>query len=107
VLHRVRIIRGLSRDVQHAIPDTLDFAFIDGDHSWDGIRTDWDIVSPRTTARAILCLHDTAVPDSEPWRQPDSVRFYKDVIAKDARFHTIDVVHTMTVIQKVPASQVE
>jgi hypothetical protein len=37
----IRILRGYSRAMASQVPDQLDFAFADGDHSWEGIRTDW------------------------------------------------------------------
>lgn len=29
------------------MPDELDFAFADGDHSWEGINIDWTLVSEK------------------------------------------------------------
>jgi hypothetical protein len=44
---RIQIVRGYSGEMEAQIPGNLDFAFIDGDHSWNGISTDWQIVAPR------------------------------------------------------------
>jgi predicted O-methyltransferase YrrM len=100
IIGNVKIIRGFSSQVESMIPEQVDFAFIDGDHSWDGIRIDWSIVSPRLAKGAIVCLHDTVIPKSEPWRNLDSVRFYQEVINRDASFETVRAVHSMVVVRK-------
>ena len=100
-LENVRILRGRSADVEHLLPDSLDFVFVDGDHSWGGIETDWQILCRRLVTGGIVCLHDAVVPPDETWRQPDSVRFYQNIVAKDTSFEKLAVVHTLAVLRKV------
>jgi predicted O-methyltransferase YrrM len=40
----------------------LDFLFIDGDHSYSGVRQDWQMYSPFVTAGSLIAFHDI-VPD--------------------------------------------
>jgi predicted O-methyltransferase YrrM len=98
---RIRIVRGCSGEMESHIPLDLDFAFIDGDHSWNGISTDWQIVSSRLKPGGVVCLHDTIVPASEPWKVFDSVRYFQEVIAQDRRFLLVDQLHSLTVLRKV------
>jgi len=42
--------------------DSLDFLFIDGDHSYDGVRSDYEMYSPLVRSRGMIALHDV-VPD--------------------------------------------
>ena len=37
----------------------IDFAFIDGCHSYDGARRDFDLVYPRLSTPGIIAFHDT------------------------------------------------
>ena len=97
---RIRVIRGFSGEVLDLIPARFDFAFIDGDHSWDGLQTDWGIVSQRLSSGGIVCLHDTIIPDAEPWRKLDSMKFYQEVICKDVSFETVETVYSMTILRK-------
>jgi predicted O-methyltransferase YrrM len=101
---RIRIVRGFSGQVEKQIPYNLDFAFIDGDHSWNGIATDWRIVAPRIKSGGVICLHDTVVPVDEPWRTLDSVRFYQEIISKDDNFILLEAVHSLSVLKKVVAN---
>jgi predicted O-methyltransferase YrrM len=99
--NRIRIIHGFSGDVADQLPTQIEFAFIDGDHSWSGIETDWGLIAPRLVSGGLACLHDTAIPAEEPWRQFDSTRFYDDRIAHDGSFQTIETVYSMRVVRKL------
>jgi len=101
VRNRVRILRGYSRDIARQIPENLDFVFVDGDHSWEGIENDWVIVSEKIGSGGVVCLHDSLVPLGEEWRQLDSCRYFEDVIRTDPRFSVIEVVHSLAVLRKV------
>ena len=37
----------------------IDFAFIDGDHSYEGVKLDWEVLSPRMTEFGVVVFHDT------------------------------------------------
>jgi predicted O-methyltransferase YrrM len=100
VRNRIRVVNALSSEVVDQIPHDLDFVFIDGDHSWKGIETDWNLVAPRIARRGVVCLHDSVTPESEPWRLLDSTRFYDEVISTDERFEVVDIVHSMAVLRK-------
>lgn len=39
--------------------DKIDFLFIDGDHSYEGCKTDWDYYSPLLKKKSIVVFHDT------------------------------------------------
>jgi len=41
------------------IPGTIDFAFVDGDHSYDGVMSDFFKVYPRMSNDGTIALHDT------------------------------------------------
>ncbi len=41
----------------------IDFAFIDGDHSYDGIKSDFELVYPKLSYCGIIAFHDTLIVD--------------------------------------------
>ena len=56
-----------AKDTRQAVLDIirageLDFLFIDGDHSYAGVRADWEIYSPLLRQNGIIAFHDI-VPD--------------------------------------------
>jgi predicted O-methyltransferase YrrM len=101
VKNRIRLLRGYSREMASQIPEKLDFAFVDGDHSWEGIKTDWTIVSEKMLFGGVVCLHDSVVPMGEDWRHADSCVYFEEVIRKDPRFSIIELVHSLAVLRKV------
>lgn len=74
--------------------------FVDGDHSWDGIETDWDIVRQKLRRGGVVCLHDAIVPIGNP-RRLNSARFYEEVIEKDRDFVAIGWVDSMVALRRV------
>ncbi len=97
---RIRILRGFSGTLESELPASLDFAFVDGDHSWSGLETDWGLVAGRVNPGGRVCLHDCAVPAPEPWRHPESVDYFDQVIRHDRRFELIEIVHSMVTLRK-------
>jgi len=72
----------------------VDFIFIDGDHSWDGIRGDWESWSGHIAPNGIVALHDSCNTTQE------SARYTSEVILKDARFTKIHEVDMLTVLRR-------
>ena len=83
------------------LPSQWDFAFVDGDHSYEGIKVDWSVVRGRIASGGIAAFHDTLVPEGEPGRDGGAVRFFAEVIAHDRDFEIVDQVHTLSVVRKL------
>lgn len=63
------------RDVLSNYVNTpFDFVVIDGDHSYEGVKADWDMVFPHVKHDGFLMLHDT---DNEPGK--DVNKFYTEL----------------------------
>jgi hypothetical protein len=78
----------------------VQFLFIDGDHSYDGLLDDWQAWSSRVAPGGHVALHDSC---SSPMRNIDtagSVRYTSDVIRHDPRFQLAEVVDTLTVVRR-------
>lgn len=54
--------------------NSIDFAFIDGDHSYRGLRQDIFLVTPLLKDYGVMALHDTAAV-------PDCKRVYEDLLS--------------------------
>lgn len=74
----------------------LDFLFVDGDHSWDGIEGDWHGFKHLIVPGGIVALHD-----SRNCGACGSERYIQEVILKDAQFELIETVDSLTVIRRV------
>jgi hypothetical protein len=80
----------------------VDFVFIDGDHTAQGLLDDWTAWSPLVASHGIVALHDSR---STPLRRIDeagSVKVTQEVILPDPRFRMIEAVDSLTVLQRRP-----
>lgn len=59
VADRVEIVRKVSADARADIPQPIDMLFIDGDHSYEGVKADWDLFSPLVSPFGVVVFHDT------------------------------------------------
>jgi uncharacterized Rossmann fold enzyme len=65
---RAKILRQDSREAAKAIPDgSLDFVFIDADHSYEGCRADIEAWRPKIKKGGFISGHDYENPDFPAW----------------------------------------
>ena len=79
---------------------SVDFVFIDGDHSEHGLLADWRAWSPLVEAGGIVALHDSRSTPDRPIDDAGSVKVTNDVILRDERFSVVDTVDSLTVLQR-------
>lgn len=80
--------------------DPVDFVFIDGDHSYEALRGDWEAWADLIAPGGIVTLHDS---QSTPERDIDdagSVCYTRDVIVRDSRFEVVETVDSLTVLRR-------
>lgn len=51
----------LNQIKKRLVDDEIDFLFIDGDHSYGGVKQDWKMYSPLVREGGIIALHDIKV----------------------------------------------
>lgn len=101
VLDRVVFLQGFSYEMESAMPEGFDFIFVDGDHTYEGMKRDWDIVLRRLLPGGILCLHDTTVPEAEPYRQFGTVTFFDEVVRHHQEFEWLECCYSMNVLRRM------
>jgi predicted O-methyltransferase YrrM len=97
-----QLLRKLSSEAAAGWESPIDFLFIDGDHSWEGIDRDWRDWSGRVVPGGIVALHDSRSVRSRP--DLDSVRYTRTVILHDGRFREVDGADSLTVLERVGAA---
>jgi len=55
----VEVIRANSHTAARGWTRPIDLIFIDGDHSYEGVKADWELFSPFLTPSGIAVFHDT------------------------------------------------
>lgn len=77
----------------------VDFVFIDGDHSYEGLRGDWEAWRKLVAPDGIIALHDSRSSGERNIEDAGSVIFTREVILHDPRFIVVDMVDTLTVMK--------
>ena len=85
-----------SAAIREAAP--LDFVFVDAAQTYDTLRAQWEAWSPLIAPGGVIALHDTRPMLNEP--EQTSVRYAREVVARDSRFETIDGVDSLTVLRR-------
>jgi predicted O-methyltransferase YrrM len=69
----VEIIRAYSNDAAKNWTRPIDMIFIDGDHSYEGVKTDWDLFVPFVRPSGVVIFHDTIwdVAGDPMWKRED------------------------------------
>jgi predicted O-methyltransferase YrrM len=78
----------------------VDFIFIDGDHTYDGLRVDWTGWSPLVAPGGVVALHDSRDTKENPRPGAGSVRYTSEVVVKDPAFEVIDEQESLTVLRR-------
>lgn len=90
-----------ARAFQSELGRNVEFIFIDGDHSYEGIRTDWNAWRDLVKVGGIVALHDSQPLGSHVTENSGSVRFSRETIFPDKRFQTVDITDSLTVLKRV------
>lgn len=59
---KIVLIEGPSQTTAHSLPNGIDFAYIDGEHAFDHVRQDTDIVWSKMNPSGIIAFHDVNGP---------------------------------------------
>ena len=84
--------------------EPIDFMFIDGDHSYEGVQTDWQLWSPLVVPGGVVALHDSRSYELRSIDHVGAARFTRDVILADSNFEVVDTVDSVTVVQRRPVA---
>lgn len=80
-------IRGYSyevvKNIENITSSRIDLLFIDGDHSYEGVKKDWDLYSPMLHSGSIVIFHDIGWAEGVKRVIKEDV---KPLISKDSNF---------------------
>jgi predicted O-methyltransferase YrrM len=104
-LHRKRsgaknlfFLRGFSKEVAPTFHLPIDFLFIDADHSYEAIKTDWNSWCPKMAEGGIIALHDSRIAANSPIPL-GTMRFYAEDIPTFSEMIELDSVDSLAILQ--------
>ncbi len=98
---KATLIEKFSGDAVNDVPDNVDFIFVDGDHEFNGVKSDLDLYAAKLAPDGVMALHDARVfPNG--WAQDDwgPVRLVKEVIIPSQQWTIVDEVDSLVVIKR-------
>jgi predicted O-methyltransferase YrrM len=100
---QVTVIRSHSQDAARDWDRPIDLIFIDGDHSYEGVKRDWDLFVPHIKPFGIVVFHDT-MWDLPPYQigARDDIgvpRFVDDLRRRGYQVLTIDRDYGVSLVQ--------
>jgi predicted O-methyltransferase YrrM len=99
---KLKLVRTFSTEVENAVPSSVDFVFIDGDHAHDAITADWAFWSNRLQSGGVIALHDVLSPvDKTQAPEFGSHQYFYAHIRNDRRFAIIDQQDSLAILRKI------
>ncbi len=80
----------------------IDFIFLDAQHTYEGLREEWEAWSPLVAPGGLMAIHDSHATASSRSADVGSVRYTNEVVLQDPRFEMVDVVDSLTVLRRRP-----
>lgn len=99
---KVNFLEKLSFDAVNDVPNEIDFIFVDGDHSLEGMQRDWLDWAPKVAKGGFVALHDTAVPSFRPTaNQLGSYIYFNKKIKNDPGFKVVATIDSLNILEKL------
>jgi hypothetical protein len=96
----VEVHRATSRDVSSDWTRPIRFLWIDGDHTYDGAKSDFEMFLPHVVDRAIVALHDTLHEFEGP------IRVFVEEMLRSDRFGPAGLLHSIGWAQYCPSEAI-
>jgi predicted O-methyltransferase YrrM len=74
--------------------------FVDGDHSYEGLSSDWFAWKRLVAPGGLVCLHDSRSTPARDIGSAGSVRATSEIVLKDPDFELIEQIDSLTVVKK-------
>jgi hypothetical protein len=75
--------------------------FVDGDHSYEGLKRDWAIVQDLLGPGGIVCFHDTTIPKSSSQSYCGAEDYFNEHIRNAPGFTYVETVETLNVMRRL------
>jgi MMP 1-O-methyltransferase len=83
-----------SQEAALGFTEPVEAVFIDGEHEYKSVRSDFELWSPKVIDGGYIAFHDTAA-----WR--GVLKAVRELIYNSREYKVVDIVYTITVAQKV------
>lgn len=103
--NKVRLLKmdseSAAQFLERNVGANFDFVFLDGDHSYEGLKVDWLAWSALLRESGFIAIHDSRSSTDRDLSNAGSAVFTRDAILKDKNFRPVEAIDTLTVLQKI------
>lgn len=98
---KVTLIEKFSSEAIDDIPDAIDFIFVDGDHSFDGVCNDFFMYSAKLAPGGIIAFHDARLFENG-WTSSDwgPVRLIQEIVIPSKEWKILNETDSLVIITK-------
>jgi hypothetical protein len=96
----LRFVKAASAEAARSFEGMLDIGFIDADHSYEGVKLDWEGWFPKVRKGGVIALHDSKEAASSPGRK-GSMELYERDVTSMMTVQEIGSVGSLVVLRKL------
>lgn len=98
---KVTLIEKISSEAIDDIPDGIDFVFVDGDHSFEGVCDDFFMYSAKLAPSGIIAFHDARLFENG-WTGSDwgPVRLIQEVVIPSKEWKILNETDSLVIISR-------
>jgi predicted O-methyltransferase YrrM len=97
-LKNIQFLKGLSYDIAPQFEKSIDLLFVDADHTFEGVKRDWEDWFPKVKKGGIIALHDSlCVPCSPDYL--GSMKFYEEYLSSLSEVEQVGSVDSLVVLK--------
>lgn len=98
---KIHFVEAFSHDAARELAGQFDFIFVDGDHSIEAIKRDWNDWSRRLIRGGIIALHDSIVPaHNTAFTELGSCVFFQSHIQHDPEFEIVEQADSLSILRR-------
>jgi len=98
VLGKVRMIQATAKGALERLPAQVDFLFVDGDHSYEGLQEDWEVVKKLLKSGGTVAFHDVNPQPGVRASCEGAIRCFDELIRPDPGFRLIETCESLHVL---------
>lgn len=98
---KVRMIQSTAMQSLSALPEKVDFIFVDGDHSYQGLKEDWEFVQRLLKLGGVAAFHDV---NPQPGLRPNcegAIQCFNDLVRANRDYELVETCESLHVIRRL------
>jgi predicted O-methyltransferase YrrM len=97
---KVRMIQATAKGALESLPEQVDFIFVDGDHSYEGLKEDWEIVRRILRPGGIAAFHDVNPQPQIRASCEGAVQCFEELIRPSPEFRLIETCESLHILMR-------